>query len=106
MNAVIFPVLQILAALFLVALNGLFVTAEFAFTRLRETRVEAMVAEGRAWANIVREGASNLDTLLAVCQVGITISSLGLGDRHDGRRLVHGRLCKRRQPELIRPLRE
>lgn len=68
-----------LAALFLVALNGLFVTAEFGFTRIRETRVESMVREGRAWADLVREGTRNLDVYLAVCQVGITISSLGLG---------------------------
>ena len=66
-------------ALLLVALNGLFVAAEFAFTRLRSTRVDAMVREGKASANLVKEATGNLDGYLAVCQVGITIASLGLG---------------------------
>lgn len=68
-----------MAALFLVALNGLFVMAEFAFTKLRATRVDSMVREEKASAGLVREATQNLDGYLAVCQVGITIASLGLG---------------------------
>ncbi len=66
-------------ALFLVSLNALFVAAEFAFTKMRSTQVESMVQEGRASAGLVREATQNLDAYLAVCQVGITIASLGLG---------------------------
>lgn len=68
-----------LAALFLVFVNGVFVTAEFALTRLRETQVAEMVREGRPGANLVREAAGSLDAYLAVCQVGITVATLGLG---------------------------
>jgi CBS domain containing-hemolysin-like protein len=75
----IFSAFELLVALFLVALNGLFVAAEFAFTKLRSTRVESMVQQGRASAGLIREATSNLDAYLAVCQVGITIASLGLG---------------------------
>jgi CBS domain containing-hemolysin-like protein len=71
--------LMLFAALLLVALNGLFVAAEFAFTKLRSTRVESMVQQGKASAGLIREATSNLDAYLAVCQVGITIASLGLG---------------------------
>src|SRR4028119_2504355 len=71
--------LMLFAALLLVALNGLFVAAEFAFTKLRSTRVQTMVQEGRASAGLIREATGNLDAYLAVCQVGITIASLGLG---------------------------
>lgn len=78
-EGIVFGGLGVLFALFLVALNGLFVTAEFAFTRLRATRVESMVREGKASAGLVREATQNLDGYLAVCQVGITIASLGLG---------------------------
>ncbi len=78
-EGIVFSGLGLLVALFLVALNGLFVTAEFAFTRLRATRVESMVREGRVSAGLVREATQNLDAYLAVCQVGITIASLGLG---------------------------
>ncbi len=79
MEAAIFTGLKLLAALILVALNGLFVMAEFAFTKLRSTRVESMVREGKTSAGLVREATQNLDGYLAVCQVGITIASLGLG---------------------------
>ncbi len=75
----IFSAFELLVALFLVALNGLFVAAEFAFTKLRSTRVESMVQQGKASAKLIREATSNLDSYLAVCQVGITIASLGLG---------------------------
>jgi CBS domain containing-hemolysin-like protein len=71
--------LQLFAALFLVALNGLFVAAEFAFVKIRSSKVEEMVQEGKTSAGIVKEAVGNLDSYLAVCQLGITISSLGLG---------------------------
>ena len=71
--------LLLFAALVLVALNGLFVAAEFAFVKIRASKVEEMVREGKASAGIVREAIENLDGYLAVCQLGITIASLGLG---------------------------
>jgi CBS domain containing-hemolysin-like protein len=75
----IFPALRILAALFLVVLNGLFVAAEFAFVRIRATQVDQLVREGKPMAGLVRNARRRLDAYLAVCQLGITISSLGLG---------------------------
>ncbi len=63
----------------LVALNGLFVAAEFAFVRIRATQIDRLVEEGRPTAGMVREARRRLDQYLAVCQLGITISSLGLG---------------------------
>jgi CBS domain containing-hemolysin-like protein len=65
--------------LFLVVLNGLFVAAEFAFVRIRATQVDQLVREGRPMAGLVRNARRRLDAYLAVCQLGITISSLGLG---------------------------
>ncbi|WP_227354566.1 hemolysin family protein [Haladaptatus salinisoli] len=70
---------QLLVAFFLVFMNGLFVAAEFAFVRIRPTRVRALVDEGRRSAKLVEEATRNLDDYLAVCQLGITLSSLGLG---------------------------
>jgi len=78
-ETIVYSGFKLLAALLLVALNGLFVAAEFSFTRLRSTRVESMVREGKASAGLVREATQNLDSYLAVCQVGITVASLGLG---------------------------
>ncbi|MDP8971932.1 MAG: hemolysin family protein [Actinomycetota bacterium] len=71
--------LLLFVALVLVALNGLFVAAEFAFVKIRSSKVEEMVREGKASAGIVKEAIENLDGYLAVCQLGITIASLGLG---------------------------
>ena len=73
------PALRILAALALVGLNGLFVAAEFSLVKIRATQVDQMVEEGRASANMVKTATNKLDAYLAVCQLGITISSLGLG---------------------------
>lgn len=75
----IIPALRILAALFLVCLNGLFVAAEFSFVKIRATQVDKLVEEGRTSSGLVKAATDRLDAYLAVCQLGITISSLGLG---------------------------
>jgi CBS domain containing-hemolysin-like protein len=79
LEGIVFSGLKLFAALLLVALNGLFVAAEFAFVKLRATKVESMVQEGKVSAGLVKEATGNLDAYLAVCQLGITVSSLGLG---------------------------
>src|SRR3712207_6236972 len=70
---------MVVLALFLVALNGLFVAAEFGFVKIRATQVDRLVQEGRATAPLVKDATRKLDAYLSVCQLGITISSLGLG---------------------------
>lgn len=60
-------------------LNGLFVASEFAFVKIRATQVDRLVEEGKPAAGMVKTATSKLDAYLAVCQLGITISSLGLG---------------------------
>ena len=79
MQSIIFSGLGILGALLLVALNGVFVAAEFSLVKIRSAQVEKMVEEGRASARLVQGAVGKLDRYLAVCQLGITISSLGLG---------------------------
>jgi CBS domain containing-hemolysin-like protein len=71
--------LMVVLALFLVALNGLFVAAEFGFVKIRATQVERLVQEKKATAGLVKDATRRLDAYLSVCQLGITISSLGLG---------------------------
>jgi CBS domain containing-hemolysin-like protein len=71
--------LLVLLALFLVALNGFFVAAEFGIVTLRRTRIRAIAKtqglRGRILAKVHRE----LDAYLSACQLGITLASLGLG---------------------------
>ena len=66
-------------ALVLVGLNGFFVAAEFALVRVRESRIVQLEQEGSARASVVRGALRDLDGYLSVCQVGITVASLGLG---------------------------
>jgi CBS domain containing-hemolysin-like protein len=66
-------------ALFLVCLNGLFVAAEFAFVKVRRTRLELLAAAGDRRAKSALFGVAHLDAYLSVCQLGITLTSLGLG---------------------------
>jgi CBS domain containing-hemolysin-like protein len=55
------------------------VAAEFAFVNIRATQVERLVQEGKSSAGLVREATQKLDTYLSICQLGITIATLGLG---------------------------
>ena len=71
--------LLVVLALFLVALNGLFVAAEFGLVKIRSTQVDGLVREGRRSSGLLKEATAKLDSYLSVCQLGITISSLGLG---------------------------
>lgn len=70
---------EIAIALFLVILNGFFVASEFAFVRIRESSVEEMVENGAFGSEILTDVMNELDTYLAVTQLGITVASLALG---------------------------
>jgi hypothetical protein len=59
--------------------NGVFVAAEFAYVKVRPTRVTSLVEQGKPGAALGQDAIENLDDYLAVSQLGITLSSLGLG---------------------------
>jgi CBS domain containing-hemolysin-like protein len=63
----------------LVALNGLFVAAEFALVAVRKTRVEELVRQGQQGARAVEDATGNLDRSIAATQLGITLASIALG---------------------------
>jgi CBS domain containing-hemolysin-like protein len=62
-----------------VLVNGLFVAAELALVRIRDTQIETLVAGGNRRAKIVQQLLKNLDSTISAIQFGITIASLGLG---------------------------
>ncbi len=74
-----FSVLGLLSLPLLVALNGLFVAAEFALVAVRKTRVEEMVRQGQRGATVVQEAVANLDRSIAATQLGITLASIAQG---------------------------
>lgn len=63
----------------LIILSAFFVATEFAIIRLRTSRVDQLVLEGKKNALAVQRVTSNLDAYLSACQLGITITALGLG---------------------------
>ncbi|MEK6271697.1 MAG: hemolysin family protein [Actinomycetota bacterium] len=72
-------VLLLSLLLLLVALNGVFVAAEFALVRARRSRLEAMVGEGTRGAEQALVQLDRIDEYLSACQVGITMASIGIG---------------------------
>ncbi|WP_181556951.1 hemolysin family protein [Thermaerobacillus caldiproteolyticus] len=63
----------------LIALTAFFVASEFAIVKVRSTRIDQLVSEGNRNARAAKRVVSNLDEYLSACQLGITITSLGLG---------------------------
>ena len=66
----------------LIALNGLYVAAEFSAVSVRRSRIRQMAEEGNPLARRLLptlSEAPRLDRYIAACQVGITVSSLVLG---------------------------
>ena len=64
---------------FLLFSNGFFVASEFAMVKVRKTRIEQLVHEGDYNAKIAMEALKDLDKFIAAVQLGVTISSIGLG---------------------------
>ncbi|WP_020655463.1 hemolysin family protein [Massilia niastensis] len=71
--------LFVILAIFLVALNGFFVAAEFSIVTLRKTRVRAIAKAAGMRGRILATVHGQLDAYLSACQLGITLASLGLG---------------------------
>lgn len=66
----------------LIAINALYVAAEFAAVSVRRSKISALADNGNALARRllpVLQDAARLDRYIAACQIGITISSLLLG---------------------------
>jgi CBS domain containing-hemolysin-like protein len=70
---------NILIIAFLLAFTGFFVSYEFAIVKVRSTRIDQLVSEGNKSAVVAKSIISNLDEYLSACQLGITITALGLG---------------------------
>jgi CBS domain containing-hemolysin-like protein len=63
----------------LIALTAFFVTSEFAIVKIRSSRIDQLIEEGNKNAIAAKKVISNLDEYLSACQLGITITALGLG---------------------------
>lgn len=63
----------------LIIATAFFVATEFSIIRVRPSRVNQLVHEGKKNALAVQKVTNNIDGYLSACQLGITITALGLG---------------------------
>jgi CBS domain containing-hemolysin-like protein len=63
----------------LIALTAFFVAAEFAIIRVRGTRISQLVEDGNKKAIAAQKVTTHLDEYLSTCQLGITVTALGIG---------------------------
>jgi CBS domain containing-hemolysin-like protein len=72
-------ILLLFAVFVLVLLNGFFVAAEFALVRSRRGTLEQEAKEGKRGAGTAVGIMDELSRYLSACQLGITLTSLGIG---------------------------
>ena len=63
----------------LVLANAFFVAAEFALVGARKTRLEELIQQGERKAILARRAVQSLGRYISATQLGITLTSLGLG---------------------------
>lgn len=63
----------------LIVLTAFFVASEFAAVKIRMSRIEQLIDEGNKKAVIAKKVVGDLDYYLSACQLGITVTALGLG---------------------------
>lgn len=72
-------ILNLVLLAILIALTGFFVATEFAMVKVRTTRINQLVEEGKAGSKAAHQVVTHLDEYLSACQLGITVTALGLG---------------------------
>ncbi|MCM3767609.1 hemolysin family protein [Neobacillus niacini] len=70
---------NLLLIVLLIALTAFFVATEFAIVKVRVSRIDQLIAEGKKGALSAKRVVTHLDEYLSACQLGITITALGLG---------------------------
>src|SRR5512137_696054 len=78
-DALLSITLHILGVAGLVLLNGFFVAAEFSLVKVRDTQLSSLVRRGHRRAQVASFILPRLDSFLSAAQLGITLTSLGLG---------------------------
>jgi CBS domain containing-hemolysin-like protein len=71
--------INLLLIALLIALTAFFVATEFAMVKVRASRIDQLIVEGKKGAVSAKKVVLHLDEYLSACQLGITITALGLG---------------------------
>ena len=72
-------IINLLLVAVLIGLTGFFVATEFAIVKIRSSRIDQLVAEGKKGAVAAKKVITHLDEYLSACQLGITVTAMGLG---------------------------
>jgi len=63
----------------LIAFTAFFVATEFAIVKVRSSRINQLIEENKPGATAAKHVITHLDEYLSACQLGITVTALGLG---------------------------
>lgn len=78
-NSLLGTLFSLLTFIILLALTAFFVATEFAIVKVRSSRINTLAKQNNKRARAAQQVVSNLDEYLAACQLGITITALGIG---------------------------
>jgi CBS domain containing-hemolysin-like protein len=78
-DALLSITLHVLGVVVLVLLNAFFVACEFSLVKVRDTQLSPLVHRGHRRATVADYILRRLDAFLSAAQLGITLTSLGLG---------------------------
>ncbi|MDL2029751.1 hemolysin family protein [Bacillus subtilis] len=63
----------------LIVLTAFFVATEFAIVKIRSSKIDQLILEGKKGAVSAKKVITHLDEYLSACQLGITVTALGIG---------------------------
>jgi CBS domain containing-hemolysin-like protein len=72
-------IINLILIALLILLTAFFVGAEFAILKVRMSRIDQLISEGNKKATLAKKVTNELDYYLSACQLGITVTALGLG---------------------------
>ncbi|MEI2342135.1 hemolysin family protein [Priestia megaterium] len=72
-------IINLLLVAVLIGLTGFFVATEFAIVKVRSSKIDQLVAEGKKGTVSAKKVITHLDEYLSACQLGITVTAMGLG---------------------------
>ncbi|MBO2942857.1 HlyC/CorC family transporter [Paenibacillus sp. F411] len=75
----ILTIINLIILALLLLLTAFFVASEFAVVKIRASRLDQLIEEGNKKAVLAKKVTSDLDYYLSACQLGITVTALGLG---------------------------
>ena len=71
--------LNIVLLVILILLTSFFVATEFSIVKVRKSKIEALAEDGDKRALAAQRVLNHLDAYLSACQLGITMTALGIG---------------------------